>query len=95
MSAYVDREFVYRFVTKPFADWWGRPRKAILGHAMRELLGEEQFAERKPLLDAILFQQVTRQDAAPVGRERVAQLLRDGLGAVDRARAGRGAGRSG
>jgi PAS domain S-box-containing protein len=54
MSAYVDKDFVYRFVNKPFADWWGRPRKEILGHSMRELLGEEQFAERKPLLGAAL-----------------------------------------
>jgi PAS domain S-box-containing protein len=54
MSAYVDKDFVYRFVNKPFALWWGRPRKEILGKSLRELLGEDQFAERRPLLEAAL-----------------------------------------
>src|SRR4051794_23923554 len=54
MTAYVDRDFVYRFVNKPFAEWFGRPRKQVLGTHMRELIGEEQFADRAPILAAAL-----------------------------------------
>jgi PAS domain S-box-containing protein len=54
MAAYVDREFHYRFVNKPFAQWFERPRKDILGKHMRELIGEEQYAGRLPMLEAAL-----------------------------------------
>jgi PAS domain S-box-containing protein len=54
MTAYVDRGFVYRFVNKPFAEWFERPRKAILGRHMRELIGEEHFANRVSMLEAAL-----------------------------------------
>ena len=54
MTAYVDRDFVYRFCNKPFSDWFERPRKAIIGRTMRELLGEEIFAGRVPILEAAL-----------------------------------------
>jgi PAS domain S-box-containing protein len=77
MSAYVDKDFVYRFVNKPFADWWGRPRKEILGHSMRELLGEEQFAERKPLLGAALAgerQYFAAEYRHPSGRAQALQV---------------------
>ncbi len=54
MTAYIDRGFVYRFVNKPFAEWFGRPRKDVLGRHMRELIGEETFAGRVPMLEAAL-----------------------------------------
>jgi PAS domain S-box-containing protein len=54
MTAYVDREFVYRFVNRPFAEWFERPRKAILGQHMRELIGADNFTERAPMLAAAL-----------------------------------------
>jgi PAS domain S-box-containing protein len=52
MTAYVDRDEVFRFVNKPYAEWMGVPRKEILGTTMREVLGEKNYAERKPLLQA-------------------------------------------
>jgi PAS domain S-box-containing protein len=54
MTAYVDRDEVFRFVNKPYAEWMGVPRKEILGTTMREVLGEKNYAERKPLLQAAL-----------------------------------------
>ena len=54
MTAYVDRDLVYRFVNKPLADWMGVPRKDILGRHMREMIGAAAFAEREPLLATAL-----------------------------------------
>jgi PAS domain S-box-containing protein len=50
MIAYIDRDLRYRFVNKPLADWFERPRAEILGLSLREMLGEEAYAERKSLL---------------------------------------------
>jgi PAS domain S-box-containing protein len=50
MFAYIDRDLRYRFVNKPLADWFERPRAEILGLSLREMLGEEAYAERKSLL---------------------------------------------
>src|SRR5919107_2517310 len=54
MVAYVDAGFVYRFCNRPLAEWLDLPRKAILGHHMREVLGEDAFAHRKPMFEAAL-----------------------------------------
>jgi PAS domain S-box-containing protein len=50
--AYLDSEQRYRFINKAFAEFFERPRSTILGVTARELLGEEVYAIRKPLLDA-------------------------------------------
>src|SRR5438445_694856 len=54
MIGYVDTGFVYRFVNKPFADWFERPRRDILGRHMSALIGGESFASRAPMLEAAL-----------------------------------------
>ena len=54
MTAYVDRDEVYRFVNKPYSEWIGLPRKQMLGMSMRDLLGEKNYADRKPMIDAAL-----------------------------------------
>lgn len=54
MTAYVDRDERFRFANKPYAEWIGVPRRDILGKTMREVLGETNYAERKPLIDAAL-----------------------------------------
>ena len=46
MTAYIDRGFVYRFVNKPFAEWFDRPRRNARA-AMREIIGAETFAGRR------------------------------------------------
>src|SRR4051812_23772425 len=48
MLAYVDSSFTYRFANKPLAEWLGLPRGAIIGHHMREVLGEDAFVHREP-----------------------------------------------
>ncbi len=54
MLAYVDAALTYRFVNKPLADWFGLPRKDVLGKTIREIIGEEPFNDREPLLKTAL-----------------------------------------
>jgi PAS domain S-box-containing protein len=54
MTAYVDRDEVYRFINKPYAEWLGRPRKELIGQAMRDVLGEKNYAVRKPMIEAAM-----------------------------------------
>jgi PAS domain S-box-containing protein len=54
MTAFVDRDLVYRFMNAPLAEWLGKPRRDILGRHMREVLGTRAFAEREPMLEAAL-----------------------------------------
>jgi PAS domain S-box-containing protein len=54
MTAYVDREERYRFLNKPLADWFERPRSAILGKTLKEVLGEQAYAVRAPMIAAAL-----------------------------------------
>jgi PAS domain S-box-containing protein len=54
MVAFVDRDFTYRFLNKGLADWFDRPRSEVLGKTIREIIGEEVWAHREPLLKAAL-----------------------------------------
>lgn len=54
MTAFVDRDLRYRFMNKPLADWFERPRREMIGKHVREVLGEAAFAEREPILRAAL-----------------------------------------
>jgi PAS domain S-box-containing protein len=54
MCAYVDRSFTYRFLNQGLADWFEKPRSAILGKTMREVLGESSWRHRQPILEAAL-----------------------------------------
>src|SRR3954462_7880608 len=54
MVAYIDRDLVYRFVNKPLADWFGLSRKELLGRPLPEVIGEEAFRPREPLLRGAL-----------------------------------------
>src|SRR4051812_33072252 len=54
MTAYVDRELRYRFINKALAEWLGKPRREMIGQTMAEVLGEANFAIRKPMVEAAL-----------------------------------------
>jgi PAS domain S-box-containing protein len=54
MTAFIDRDQRYRFLNKALAEWLGRPRSAVLGRTMGEVLGADAFAPRKPLVEAAL-----------------------------------------
>src|SRR6476646_170791 len=54
MTAYVDRDLKYRFINKPLAEWLGWPRREMIGRTMREVIGDEAFADREPMIQAAL-----------------------------------------
>jgi PAS domain S-box-containing protein len=54
MTAYIDRDQVVRFLNKPLADYFDQKRSELLGLPVREVMGEETYAERKPLIEAAL-----------------------------------------
>jgi PAS domain S-box-containing protein len=54
MTGYLDRDFTYRFVNKPLAEWLEMPRKEILGRTVSEIVGERTFEQRRPMLESAL-----------------------------------------
>ena len=54
MTAYFDRDYIYRFINKPFAEWLGMPRKEILGKHSREIIGDKAFEDRIPMIEQTL-----------------------------------------
>ena len=50
--ALLDRERRYIFCNRSFADFFERPRSAILGRSVLEMLGDKLYAVRKPMMDA-------------------------------------------
>ena len=54
MTAYIDRGEVVRFLNKPMAEYLGHPRSALLDRPLRELMGEDIYPVREPLIRAAL-----------------------------------------
>ena len=54
MTAFVDRDLRYRFINKALAEWFERPRQEMLGRSMAEVIGEENYAHRKGLVEAAM-----------------------------------------
>ena len=52
MIAYLDRNMRYLFLNRTLAEWLEQPRKAILGRTMPEVIGEEAFEYRRPMVEA-------------------------------------------
>jgi len=52
MVAFLGEDLRYRFMNKPMADWFERPRGELLGSTMAEVLGEKIWSDRKPLIEA-------------------------------------------
>jgi diguanylate cyclase (GGDEF)-like protein/PAS domain S-box-containing protein len=54
MVAVVDGEARYRFANTAFLRWFGRPREEVVGRAVREVLGEQEMAARRPWVQRAL-----------------------------------------
>jgi len=60
LVAYVDRGLRYQFVNRGYAEWFDRPKAAIEGRSIADLMGEDSLAEmRTPLEEAFGGTQVT------------------------------------
>ena len=54
MIAYVDAGQRIHFVNRPLAEWFERSRSSILGLTLRELIGEQAYAARSPMIEQAL-----------------------------------------
>jgi len=54
MVCTLDRDRRYRFVNKPYADWFEQPRSAMLGKTLTEIIGPDAAAFREPMLAGAL-----------------------------------------
>src|SRR5437773_1661570 len=50
---YVDADGLYRYVNNAFLDYIGLPLERIIGHPVREVLGEERWAMFAPQVDRL------------------------------------------
>jgi PAS domain S-box-containing protein len=54
MINFLDETHVIRFMNAPLAEWLGRPREEMIGLHIRDVMGEEAYAERGPLMNLAL-----------------------------------------
>ncbi|KQP83211.1 PAS domain S-box protein [Methylobacterium sp. Leaf117] len=54
LVASIDRAYVYRFNNRHYEAWFGRDRADLTGRHVRDVLGPEAFAERRPFMDRAL-----------------------------------------
>ncbi len=54
LIAYIDRNFRYRFANAYYKHWMARDPEWMLGRTVAEVLGEEMFALRRPLMERAL-----------------------------------------
>jgi PAS domain S-box-containing protein len=61
--ARIDRDERYVFVNEIYEHWFGKPREAIVGRSIREVLGEEAYAARRPQIEVALRGERVRFEA--------------------------------
>ena len=60
LIGYVDKDEVYQYANRGYADWYGHPEGGVTGRAVREVTGEQVYAQvRDPIRKALAGQQVT------------------------------------
>ena len=52
--SYIDRDYRYRFLNRHNEEWLGESRKELAGQRVVDVVGEDRFAQIKPLLDRVL-----------------------------------------
>jgi diguanylate cyclase (GGDEF)-like protein/PAS domain S-box-containing protein len=52
--SYIDRDYRYRFLNRHDEDWLAESRKELAGKRVVDVVGEERFAQVKPLFDRVL-----------------------------------------
>jgi PAS domain S-box-containing protein len=59
----IDRDMVFRFANRTYVDWFGMTPEEIVGRPVREVIGEENFAPRVPLIHRALAGETIISDA--------------------------------
>jgi PAS domain S-box-containing protein len=60
LVSFLGRDLRYRFANRAYVDWFGLTPDQVVGRELRELLGEEVFAHRRPYLAAALRGEAVR-----------------------------------
>ena len=72
LIAYFDKQEIYRYVNKGYADWFGQAKDELLGRAIRDVVGEEVYDDisrhvRKALLgETVSYEYAMRNTAGKV-----------------------------
>ncbi len=54
LISYVDRDQIYRFANRYYEDWMGLDAGQVVGRSLREVIGDDVYAERLPLIERAL-----------------------------------------
>lgn len=71
LIAYLDQDLRYQFINAEFEKWFGKVSREVIGHHIRDVIGEKAFAERKAYLERALsgenvsFESALPQDKRP------------------------------
>ncbi len=63
LISFIDPDHVYRFTNRYYETWFGRPASEILDRPVREVVGEEVYAERLPFMARALAGEEVAFDA--------------------------------
>ena len=67
--AVISGEGRYLFVNRSFAELWGKPVAQIVGHRVREILGDEEFQRRRPWVERAQAGEAVNFELEYPGRE--------------------------
>ncbi len=60
LIGYVDKDQIYQYANKGYADWYGHPEGGVTGRGVREVIGDEVYGQvQEPVQKALSGQQVT------------------------------------
>ena len=69
LVSYIDAGHRYRFVNKAYEEWFGLPRREVVGQHTRDVLGEAAYEAVRPFLDeALSGRAVTYEREVPYAR---------------------------
>jgi len=71
--AYIDRDYRYRFLNRHNEEWLGLKRDELNGRAVADVVGDERFAQMRPLLERVLQGETVSVEqllTQPVGDQR-------------------------
>lgn len=63
LVSFIDRDHVFRFANQFYIDWFGRTPDQVVGRHAREVIGEENYAQRSALMDRALAGETIVSDA--------------------------------
>lgn len=77
LISYIDRDHVYRFANRFYEEWFDLSREQIIGRPVREVVGEETYQSRLPLIERGLAGETIVVDAVMPhrdGRDRACEV---------------------